>query len=727
MKILIIGGGPGGLYAALLLKRVDERFDIQVVERNPAGATYGWGVVFSDRTLNRFREADPATYQEITDNFVLWQAIDSHYRDRIIRCDGHSFAGIARRKLLSILQNRCRNVGVQLHFETPLTDLSHLDQYDLVVAADGVNSLVRQTYAAAFQPSLEIGKAKYIWFGSDRLLDAFTFIFRENEHGLFQVHAYPFDGRTSTFIVECAEDVWQRAGLDQATESDSIAYCQKLFADFLQGRSLFSNKSAWGNFVTVRNKSWRHENIVLLGDAAHTAHFSIGSGTKIAMEGAISLARAFAARAFVNSRDLDVALNQYEMDRRPVVEILQTAAHGSRVYFENIKRYLRLEPLQFTTHLLTRSGRITYDNLRVRDPYFIDQVDRHFRIANNPSPLTIDNSQLTIHNSLSPPPLFTPFTLRTLTLTNRVVSAPTATAVDGIPTDAYLDQLLNQARGGVGMVLAEIVAVTGDGRITPDCPGLYNESQLAAWQKLVTTIHQETPAKVAIQLNHAGRRGSTRPRREGLDRPLRQGGWPLLAASAIPYTPYSQPPHAMTRADMDTVRDAFVQAARLADQAGFDWLQLQMAHGYLLAGFISPLSNRRDDEYGGMLANRLRFPLELFDAVRAEWPATKPLSVALSASDWNANGLKEADAVTIAATLKAHGCDLIEVLAGHSLPNAAPPAYAADFLVGYSEIIRHEAGIPTLTRGYLTTTGQVNGILAGGRADLCVMERGEIN
>lgn len=742
MKVVIIGGGPAGLYSGLLLKKADPAHDITIIERNPSDATYGWGVVFSDRTLTSFREADYPTYVAITDNFVIWDAIDVHYRGELTRCGGHVFAGLRRTRLLDILQRRCEEQGIKLQFNREVTDLSELGDYDLLIGADGVNSVVRDTFVDAFKPNLQEGKAKYIWLGTRRVFDSFTFIFRENEHGLFQAHVYPFDGHTSTFIVECDELTWQRASLDQVDEADSIAYCEQIFAKELHGHGLMSNNSRWINFITVRNKTWRHGNVVLLGDAAHTAHFSIGSGTKIAMEDAIAL-----ANGFEQHDDLESALNHYELERRPRVEALQEAADASRIYFENVRRYLHLEPMQFTFHLLTRSTRISYDNLRLRDPYFVDTVDRWFAATavdrqsepGNPSAVlrTGDGKRekgkkegftsaplpLRSPTLVAPPPLLTPLRLREMTLPNRVVFAPTSTysAEDGIPNDAHMRQLVHRASGGAALVMTEPTAVSPEGQITPACIGMYRDDHVVAWTKIVDFIHANSASKVALQLNHAGRRGSTRPRTEGLDRPLRTGNWPLIAASPLPYMAQSQTPKEMDRDDMDQVRDDFVRAAEMAEEAGFDTLQLHFAHGYLLASFISPLTNQRDDEYGGSLENRMRFPLEVFDAVHAVWPEEKPISVAITATDWHRRGSDLDDGAAVAGMLRNHGCDLIQTLAGQTTAYARP-TYDPGFLIPYSDWVRNESGVPTMVGGHLTTTDQINTAVAAGRADLCIME-----
>jgi anthraniloyl-CoA monooxygenase len=534
------------------------------------------------------------------------------------------------------------------------------------------------------------------------VLDAFTFIFRENEHGLFQVHAYPFDGTTSTFIVECAEDVWQRAGLDVASEAESIAYCETLFGDFLDGARLLSNRSVWVNFLTVKCRKWRYKNIVLLGDSAHTAHFSIGSGTKLAMEDSIALAQAFA-----KSHDLDVALNEYEMERRPRVQSLQEAAQVSRIYFENMKRYIHLEPLQFTFQLLTRSGRITYDNLRTRDPYFVDGVDRWYGTG-KVKPVLVQ-----------PPPLFTPLKVRETTLPNRVVVATTSqySAVSGQPNDTHHTQLMHAAQRGAALLLTGPVAVAANGRITSGDVGLYEAAYLATWRKIVDDIHASSATKVGMVLNHAGRRGATQPRQKGMDRPLRQDSWELIAPSALPYLSISQVPRMMTTADCQEVCEQFVAAAQMADEAGFDWLHLHMAQGYLLGSFISPLTNQREDEFGGSLENRLRLPLMVLAAVRAVW--TKPLSVAVTADDWAKGGMRVEDVVAVTAVLREHGCDMIEVLAGQTIADDKP-GYEAGFLTQLSDQLRHEGGLPVIVGGYLTTSGEINTLLAAGRADLCV-------
>ena len=728
MKITILGAGPAGFYCGLLIKKAFPAYEITLLERNPQDVTYGWGVVFSDRTLASFQRADYKTYEEITSHFAIWDAIDVHYRDETIRCGGHIIASIGRKQLLNILQRRCTELGVTLKFNCEVHDIADIDDYDLLIAGDGINSIVRKTYAAFLKPEITQGKAKYIWLGTNKILDAFTFIFRKNEHGLFQVHAYPSSGTTSTFIVECDEQTWLRAGLDTADEATSIAYCEQLFAGDLEGATLLSNNSKWISFPTLKTKNWHHQNVVLLGDAIHTAHFSIGSGTKLAMEDAIALATALEQHS-----DIETALNEYEIERKPVVEIFQKAAQESQSYFETIKRYLNLDPMQFTFQLLTRSGRISYDDLRLRDPRYGDSVDRWYTQKASTELQTIgqmqENSQPVERQRIAPPPMFTPIRFRSLTMSNRVIASSDGYAEhlyspqkDGTPGDIYAKHIVDVANSGVGLVMSTFTAISSDGRITLDSPGLYAECHEKVWQRIVEAVHTCSSAKIAMQIGHAGRRGATRPRDRGLDRPLREGAWPLLSASPIPYTPVSQMPEEMDTADMERVCDDFVRATRMAHEVGFDLLQLHYAQGYLLASFLSPLTNQRSDEYGGNLEQRMRFPLAVFDAVRAAWPDAKPISVAISATDCVPDGSSVDDAVVLASTLKAHGCDIIEVLAGQTTLEGEP-LYGRGFLTPLSDRIRNEAGIPTIVGGYLTTTNEVNTILAAGRADLCVLER----
>ena len=732
MKIVILGGGPAGLYCGLLIKKADPAHDITIIERNPAGVTYGWGVVFSDRTLSAFQRADYKTYEQITRSFVIWDTIDIFYRNEKISCGGHIISSIARKLLLSILQQRCAELGITLVFDREIHDLSELGGYDLLIAADGINSLARKTYADHFKPRIENGKARYIWLGANRVLDAFTFIFCENEHGLFQIHAYPFSGTISTFIVECDEASWLKAGLDTTSEEQSLAYCQRLLADHLGSAKLLSNNSKWISFHTLKTRSWHYNNIVLLGDAIHTAHFSIGSGTKLAMEDAIAL-----AQSLEQYSDLETALNAYELVRKPVVEVFQRAASESQTYFETLKRYLSLEPMPFAFQLLTRSGRITYDDLKFRDARFGDAVDRWWAeqatpLINHPHAEEIRNKGH-IAVKFAAPPMFAPLKLRSIILPNRLVASPLLTGrpsgapeqepppvpFHGIITNDTRRSLYSSALRGAGLILAKSVAVFADGRITPEDAGMYTGLHVGDLAQLIRRIHYDMPTKIALELNHAGRRGSTRPRSQGLDRPLREHNWPLLSASAQPYTPYSQTPKAMDRADMEQVMKEFVRGARWAHEAGFDMLQLNMAHGYLLASFLSPLTNQRDDAYGGDLENRMRYPLAIFDAVRAAWPENKPLSVAFSVSDCVKDGFDIKDALVFACALKDRGCDIIEILTGQTTIDAEP-AYRRGFLTPLSERVRNEARIPTLVGGYLTTSDEINTILAAGRADLCI-------
>lgn len=712
MKVRVLGGGPAGLYAALLLKKDHPAWDVALVERNPADATYGWGVVFSDRTLAGLREADVRTYTEITESFVLWDAIDIHIHGQLVRCDGHAFAGIGRRRLLNILQDRCHELGVELSFESEVTGLEDpfCDGADLIIAADGVNSRVRAAHVEAFRPSVTEGRSRYIWFGADRTYDAFTFLFRDTPHGLFQVHAYPYDATMSTFIVECTEATWLSAGLNQADEAASIAFCQALFADHLGARRLFSNHSRWLTFPTLTTRSWSHGNTVLLGDAAHTAHFSIGSGTRLALEDAIGLAQAF--EQFDN---VPRALRQYQLARRPRVEATQRAADESRTYFEEVTRYHQFAPLQFAFHLLTRSGRITWDSLRQRDPYFVADVERWYRAAsctpgNGVPPASID-----------PPPAFVPLQLRKLSVPNRFVaqSAPAYDALDGTPTMKQIEHVLDAAHSGAGVVMTQAIAVSAEGRMTPGCPGMYTDEHVCAWSDVLSDIHTRTNAVVCAQLMHAGRRGAVYPPDRGAARPLKHGAWPLMAPSPVPWGRRSAIPRAMDAGDMQVVIDGFSRAARLADQAGFDLLALDFARGYLPASFLSPLSNRRADDWGGDLDGRMRFPLELFHAVRSAWPESKPLIVSVSADDCASGGAGMADAFALARALRDAGCDLLAVTAG-GISERSVPSYGFDRMAQYCDVLRNESGLPAMSTAYMTTSNQANTLLAGGRADLCL-------
>jgi len=715
LRIVTVGGGPAGLYFSLLAKKADPSRRITVVERNPADATFGWGVVFSEETLGALRDADRPTYEEITDTFARWDASDLRFAGETVRSRGHSFSAIGRKRLLNILQRRCADLGVELTFEREVDGIDQLARgADLVIAADGVNSLARATYQEAFQPTLQVHRTKFVWFGTDRAFPAFTFIFRNNEHGLFQVHAYPFDAHTSTFIVECPEETWRRAGLATATEDDSIAYCEKLFEQDLEGHPLLSNRSLWTTFVTVRCESWHHGRLALVGDAAHTAHFTIGSGTKLAMEDAIALSEALDRR-----RDVQQALVDYELERQPVVERFQQAASDSAAYFESVRRYASFEPVQFAFNLLTRSGRITHLELERRDARFVRSVDAWFARRSRRG----RDGDPGATSRLGPPPMFAPIDLRGTTLRNRVVVADVGhdDAQDGHPGRSTEERLLDAARSGAALVVTELVAVSAHGRISPGTPGLFDDAQSGTWAELVLAIRAELDVALGVRLGHSGARGAVRPRAGGADRPLREGAWPLVAASPLPYAPRSQTPHEMDARTFREVTDDFVSATVRAVDAGFDLLMLDLSQGYLLAGFLSPLTNRRADAYGGALEGRLRFPLQVVDAVREAWPPDRPLGVRLIARDWVPGGLDLDDGVAIARSLRDRGVDLVQPVAGFSVP-ATRPQYGRLHLVSAADRVRNEASVTTLAAGAITTNDDANTILAAGRADLCVLD-----
>ncbi|MBV8499327.1 MAG: bifunctional salicylyl-CoA 5-hydroxylase/oxidoreductase [Candidatus Eremiobacteraeota bacterium] len=706
MRVACIGGGPAGLYFGILAKQRFPDWSIRILERNRPLDTFGWGVVFSDATLDNLRSADEPTHRDITQAFAHWDDIEVHFRGRTMRSGGHGFCGISRKRLLNILQDRAAELGVDVRFECDVGDVeAERRECDLLVGADGVNSRVRSAYAQAFRPSLDRGRCRFVWLGTTLPLDAFTFLFERTEHGWFTVHAYRFDERLSTFIVECREETWMAHGLDSAGTEQTIAFCEGLFEPYLHGHRLMANSAHlrgrdWLNFTRVNNARWVNGSAVLMGDAAHTAHFSVGSGTKLAMEDAIGLVDSLAADA-----DRAAALRRYEETRRLEVLKLQNAARNSTEWFENVARYATLPPEQFAYSLLTRSQRIGHENLRLRDTTYVAAMERWFA-------------------GREVPPMFTPFRLRDLELQNRIVVSPMDmySAIDGTPGDFHMVHLGARALGGAGLVFTEMTCVTREGRISPGCTGMYAAEHVAAWKRIVKFVHDSSRAKICLQLGHSGPKGSTKLIWEGMDEPLERDNWPVVGPSAIPYAAVNQIPLELTRAQMDAIRSAFVRAAEMGLEAGFDMLELHCAHGYLLSSFITPLRNRRTDEYGGPLENRLRYPLEVFRAMRAVWPKERPMSVRISATDWVDGGVSGDDAVAIARALKAEGADLIDVSTGQTSPDAKP-IYGRMFQTPYADKIRNEVGIATMAVGNITDVDQVNAILAGGRADLVALGR----
>ena len=733
MKIACIGGGPAGLYFAISLKLRDPSHEIEIFERNAPGVTFGWGVVFSDLTVDNITRNDPASAKAITEEFAHWDDIDVHFRGETITSGGHGFIGIGRKRMLEILQGRARELGVALHFNTECDPADpKWRQYDLVIASDGANSRFRDAESEAFGVDVDVRANKFVWLGTSKVFDAFMFAFEETEHGWIWAHAYRFAPDCSTFIVECAEDTWRNLGFDKMSQDESIAACEKLFAQYLDGHSLQSNathlvgSAAWLNFRRIKCERWSSGNVILLGDAAHTAHFSIGSGTKLALEDAIKLADVLdksspsslgegdRAKSGGRALSLEAALDEYQVERSLEVLKLQNSARNSTEWFETLGRYTHFEPLQFAYSLLTRSQRISHENLRLRDRDWLEGVERWFwkRATDGQSNKTA-------------PPMFAPLKLRKMTVENRVTVSPMAmySAVVGVPNDFHFVHYGERAIGGAGLLFTEMTCVSPEGRISPGCTGMWNDEHVAAWKRIVDFVHAQSKAKICLQLGHSGGKGSTRLGWEGNDVPLDDGNWPVVAASDVAWSAVNQVPQPMSRADMHTVRDQFVAAVRMGIECGFDMIELHAAHGYLLSGFITPLQNIRTDDYGGSLENRLRYPLEVFAAMRAAWPSDKPMSVRISATDWaGENGIMPEDAVEIGEAFAREGADLIDVSAGQTWADQQP-VYGRMFQTPFSDRIRNQGKLATMAVGNIYEPDHANSILAAGRADLVALAR----
>jgi len=715
MNVHVVGGGPAGLYFAILMKKAWPQTRITVFERNKPDDTFGFGVVFSDQTLEAFESYDRETYRQIVGHFAYWDDIEIHFRGTTHRIGGNGFCGTSRTMLLKILGRRAHSLGIDIKYGSEADPSKPTTRgADLVVAADGINSRTREMFKDKFKPTVELRPNHFAWMGSKRPMDAFNFFFKETPHGIFIAHCYQYQPGHSTWVMETDPETFKRAGLDKLDEDASARYLESVFADELAGHKLITNRSLWRNFPTIRCEKWTADNVVLIGDAKATAHFSIGSGTKLAMEDAIALYEAF---RFTGGRDVKTALARFESARRTEVEKTQHSADVSLVWFEHVKRFWDMDPTRFAFGLMTRSKAITYDNLALRAPEFVKLTDTV--VARDTEKLGFE-----VDIAAPAPPMFQPFRLRDMALPNRVVVSPMDqySAIDGLPTDWHMVHYGSRAIGGAGLMFTEMTCVSEQARITLGCAGMYNDAQEAAWKRITDFVHANSGTKFCLQLGHAGRKGATKLMWEGMDQPLADDAWPIMAASPLPYYPNSQVPREMTRADMDAVVADFVQAVQRGERAGFDMIELHAAHGYLLASFISPLTNKRTDEYGGALGNRLRFPLEVFRAMRDAWSEEKPMSVRISATDWQDGGLTGDDAVAVARAFAAAGCDLIDVSTGQTTPDAEP-VYGRMFQTPFSDQIRNDAGIATICVGAITSADQVNTIIAAGRADLVALAR----
>ena len=718
MKINILGGGPGGLYFALLMKKEYPDYDIHIFERGPRDATWGFGVVFSDDTMNGFLQYDAPSFKRIVDNFAYWNTIETIIEtdkgDKKIVSGGHGFAGMSRLKLLNIFHDRCEELGVNLHFETDITNVDDIMDADLIVGADGLSSLIRDKYQKEFGTEIDMRPNHFCWLGTTKPLDAFTFVFRKTEHGWFWVHAYQFETGRATWLIETTDETWKKAGLDKMSEDESAAYMQQVFAKDLGEHKLLTNRSVWRTFPVVKNKKWHHDNIIILGDCAHTAHFSIGSGTKMAMEDAIALYESFKKHGEVKK-----ALPAYDDDRRETTEILQHTAGVSLAWFENAERYLNnFEPEQIEFSMITRSKKVTYDNLALRDEDYIARITKWFaEDTKKTTGLDIDSKNPVV-------PIFQPFKIGKMQVANRITLSPMCqySAQDGLPNEWHYVHYSSRAVGGAGLMLTEMICISPEARITPGCAGIYTTEQAAEWKKISSFVHKNSQAKLCAQIGHAGRKGATKLAWDGIDQPLESGAWDIISASPIPYLENSVTPREATREDMDKVINDFVQATKYADEADFDMIEVHMAHGYLLSSFVSPVTNQRTDEYGGDVQARMKFPLECLQAARKAWPADKPISVRISACDWVGGGLSEADMLEVARLLKANGADVINVSTGQ-VTKAEQPLYGRMFQAPFADQVRNEVGIPTIVAGNISTVDQANTLVASGRTDFVAFAR----
>ena len=721
MKISVIGGGPGGLYYALLTKKRNPECEIDIFEQNRADDTFGFGVVFSDETLDEFLAADPESYDLIRESFAWWGDIVIEHKGKRTIVGGNGFAGCSRQTLLTMLQDRCAQVGVNMHFSQAIDDAAFEEKCetsDLVVLADGINSAFRKKYEKDFGVKTEEKRNKFTWLGSTRPLDAFTFFFKETEHGHFCAHTYQYEEGRSTWVVETTPECWAACGFEGKSEAETARYLENVFEQELEGHKFLTNRSMWRNFPKITCESWNHKNMVMIGDNKATAHWSIGSGTKLAMECAIALSDA----TVEHGRDIEKIFAQYEDERRTPVEITQHNAEVSLRWFENMPLHWDKDHFAFAFSVMSRGKSVTWDNLKLRDAKFLEDAEQEY-YARYKHETGRDVA------ADKPTPMFTPFTLRDMRLENRVVMAPMAQycAEDGNLTDWHFTHYTARAIGGAGLIFTEMTCPTDDARITTGCAGLWSDEQESQWKRIVDFIHETSDTKIALQLGHAGRKGSTKTPELGMDMPMDEGNWPLISASPIPYIDgTSQIPAEITREKMDEIRETFVAAANRGQNAGFDMLELHCAHGYLLASFLSPLTNQRTDDYGGSVENRVKFPLEMFKALRAVWPNEKPMSVRLSSSDWADGGLTLDDLKVVAQTFKDAGVDIIHTSSGETV-KWQKPVFGRMWQTPFAEFVKQHVDIPTIAVGDITLPEQINTIICDERADLCALARPHLN